>query len=115
MKLNLEQRTKLFQLVRDTALKNTDKVRIISSDFPNLSFQYDDDKYEILYYYNQFGAGVTTGDVVQISLYDKNMKVYVKFDCGDYIFMKNRVDMMDLVAEIHDIIFDKDNTDTRGL
>jgi len=116
MKLSLEQRTKVFEIVRNTALKNVDKVNVISSDHPNLSFVYEDETWEILYYYNQFGMGVTTGDVVQISLYNKALDESVKFDSGDYmLWMKNRGDMLDLVAEIHETIFIVDDTDTEDM
>lgn len=107
---NLEQRTKVFEIVRNTALKNVDKVSVISSDHSNLSFAYEDDDWEILYYYNQ-----TTGDVVQISLYNKKLDESVKFDSGDYMWMKNRGDMLDLIDEIHETIFLTDYTNTEDM
>jgi len=111
MKLNLEQRSKLFEIVKKHITNNKDKVNIISSDHPNMSFVYNDDDYKITYFYNQFALGITTGDVVQITLYDKKYKNIVKFDSGDYIFMKNRKDMLELVEYIHINIFKYDKTD----
>lgn len=108
MKLNVVQRTKLFEIVRKNVLRNLDKVEVISSDIPNMSFVYNDDDYEVLYYHNWFG----TGEVVQISLYNKKLDESVKFDTGDYMFMKDRLDLTDLVNDINEHIFDADTTDT---
>lgn len=93
MKLNLEQRSKLFEIVKKHITNNKDKVNIISSDHPNMSFVYNDDDYKIT------------------TLYDKKYKNIVKFDSGDYIFMKNRKDMLELVEYIHINIFKYDKTD----
>lgn len=110
MKLTPKQRTKIFDLTR-LAISNKDKVKVLSSDYPNRTFIYQDNEYEIIYYYNQFGLGITTGDVVQISLLDKKSKEYIKFDSGDYIFMRNRYEMLKLIEDIHKNIFLKDDTD----
>lgn len=111
MKLSPIQRTKIFELTR-RSITNKRNVKVISSDFPNRTFLYDDEDYEILYYYNQFGIGITTGDLVQISISDKKTKEYIKFDSSDYLFMKNRYEMLKLIEDIHKNIFLKDCTDT---
>lgn len=111
MKLTVEQRTKLFNLIRERVFKNKDNIKVVSSDHPNKSFIYEDDDFIIVLYYNQFGFGVATNDMLLISLHDKKSNSFVKFDSGDYIMMKNAKDFYNLVNEINDIIFDKDNTD----
>ena len=113
MKLNLEQRTKLFNIVRETILKNVEKVNIISSDHPNLSFLYDDDRLEILYVYNINGTRSLTSELLQISLYNKEIDISIKFDSSDYILMKNLSDMTDLTSEINEKIFKTDDSDTQ--
>jgi hypothetical protein len=112
MKLTLEQRTKFFNLIRNKILKNKKDILIISSDYPNKSFVYMDDKYIITLYYNQFGFGITTNDVLLISLHEKNSNNYIKFDSGDYIFMKNKSDFYKLIKELNENIFKTDVTDT---
>lgn len=112
MKLSLEQRTKLFQKIREIVFNNLDKVDIISSDFPNFSFTYRDEKYEIAYYYNQYGMGVATRDMMQITFHDKEMDLCVKFDSGDYLIMKNEQDMIDLANEMNDKLFKMDDSET---
>lgn len=111
MKLTLEQRTKLFKIVRETILVNIDKIKIISSDYPNLSLMYEDDNYRIVYFYNQFRISVSTNDCVLISLMNKEIDSIIRFDSGDYIFMKNWDDMHQLIEEINEKIFQNDNTD----
>lgn len=108
MKLTLEQRTKLFNIVKETVLKNIDKVKVLSAEMPNQSFIYEDDRYEILYNYNQYGVGASTGDLVQISLTDKKLNECVKFDSTDYVFpafMRGREDMLDMASKIRVNIF----------
>jgi len=114
MKLTLEQRSKLFEIVRKKVIENKDKINVVSSDHPNMSFIYNDDDYEITYFYNQFGMGITTGDVVQITLYDKKLSDMVKFDSGDYMFMKNRQDMLEFIKYIHTNVFEYDETDNEN-
>lgn len=111
MKLNVEQRTKLFNLIRQRVIKGKEKITVVSSDHPNKSFVYNDDDFVIVLYYNQFGIGVTTNDMLLISLHDKKTNCFIKFDSGDYMLMKNSKDFYNLVREINDAIFDKDNTD----
>lgn len=111
MKLNVEQRTKLFNLIRERVIKNKENIKVVSSDHPNKSFVYEDDDFIIVLYYNQFGFGVTTNDMLLISLHDKKSNNFIKFDSGDYMIMKNAKDFHKLVGEINSIIFDKDNTD----
>lgn len=108
MKLTLDQRTRLFNIIRDTVLKNIDNVKVLSSDMPNQSFIYENDRYDIIYNYNQYGVGTLTGDLVQISLTDKKLNESVKFDSTDYVFptfMKGREDMLNLASEIRVNIF----------
>jgi hypothetical protein len=113
MKLSLEQRTKLFQMIRDIVLNNIDKINVISSDYPNMSFIYNDDKYEISYYHNQYGMGVAARDMVQIAFHDKILDLCVKFDSGDYILMKNERDMIKLTTEIYEKVFKLDDSETK--
>ena len=107
MKLTVEQRSRLFEIVK-AATKKFDKIRIISSDHPNKSFIYEDDDCVILYFYNLAGIGVTTNDILQISLYDKEHKVSVRFDSGDYMIMKHRHEMDDIIHTAQDNVFSKD-------
>lgn len=105
MKLSLEQRTKLFSIVRETVLKNKDKIKIISSDHPNKSFIYEDSKYRILYYYNEKVIDITTVKMIQISLENKDIGHSIRFDSGDYMIMKNSKDMHSLASEIEKTVF----------
>jgi len=114
MKLSLEQRTKLFNIVRERVLDHLHNVDIISSDHPNSSFIYKDSDYEILYYHNVFGVGASTGDILQISLLNKKLDQSVRFDSGDYMFMKNISDMEDLISEMYENVFKDDDDDTEN-
>lgn len=111
MKLNVNQRTKLFNLIRKRVIQYKDKVRVISSDFPNQSFLYEDDDYLIISYYNLNGFGVSTNDMLQLSLQDKKTNQCIKFDSGDYMIMKNHQDFFNLVQEIKNNIFLTDISD----
>ena len=111
MKLKLEQRTKLFNLIRNRVFTNLDKVKVISSDFPNQSFTYEDQDYLIVSYYNLNGFGVSTHDMLQISLLDKKSNKSIKFDNGDYMFMKNHNDFFVLCQEIKKKVFNADASD----
>lgn len=109
-RLTPEQRTKLFQIVKNLLTKK-DKIIVISSDHPNKALVYIDDEYVMALYTNQFGMGVTSNNVMLISLHERKSNWYIKFDSGDYIFMKNRREFEDFVREINVTIFDKDTTD----
>lgn len=111
MKLKLEQRTKLFNLIRNRVFTNLDKIKVISSDFPNQSFTYEDQDYLIVSYYNLNGFGVSTHDMLLISLLDKKLNKSIKFDNGDYMFMKNHNDFFVLCQEIKEKIFNIDTSD----
>jgi hypothetical protein len=110
MKLKPEVRTKLFEKVRNL-LQNKQNILVISSDHPNKALVYMDDNYVLVLYTNLFGIGVTTNNMMMISLHDRKTNSYVKFDSGDYIIMKNRMEYEDFVREINQIVFDKDETD----
>lgn len=111
MKLNVEQRTKLFNLIRKTVLINKDNLRVVSSDYPNQSFIYEDNDFFIVTFYNLVGFGISSHDMLQISLHDKKSNFYIKFDSGDYMFMKKHQDFFNLVQEIKNGIFKTDTTD----
>jgi hypothetical protein len=111
MKLKLEQRTKLFNLIRNRVFTNLDKVKVISSDFPNQSFTYEDQDYLIVSYYNLNGFGVSTHGMLQLSLLDKKSNKSIKFDNGDYMFMKNHNDFFVLCQEIKEKVFNTDTSD----
>ena len=111
MKINVEQRTKLFNLIRKRVLVNKDKLKVVSSDYPNQSFIYEDDDFFIVAYYNLNGFGVSTHDMLQLSLHDKKTNYYIKFDSGDYMFMKKHQDFYNLIQEIKKEIFESDITD----
>lgn len=111
MKLSLEQRTKFFNLIRTEIFKNKKNILIVSSDYPNKSFVYMDDNYIVTLYYNQFGLGITTNEMLLVSLHEKKSNNYIKFDSGDYMFMKNKNDFYKLIKELNEIIFDSDLTD----
>jgi len=110
MKLTVDQRSKLFNLIRKRVLPNKDKISIISSDQPNKSFVYMDDDYVIVLYFNHFMFGVMENDTLLISLHDKKTNHFIKFDSGDYILMKNRIDFDKIVYELNKF-FDQDTTD----
>lgn len=110
MKLTVDQRSKLFNLIRKRVLPNKDKISIISSDHPNKSFVYMDDDYVIVLYFNHFMFGVMENDTLLISLHDKKTNHFIKFDSGDYILMKNRIDFDKIVYELNKF-FDQDTTD----
>ena len=59
----------------------------------------------------EFGVGITTNNTMMISLHDKKTNFNLKFDSGDYIFMKNRIEYEDFFKEINSTIFDIDKTD----
>ena len=101
MKLTVDQRSKLFNLIRKRVLPNKDKISIISSDQPNKSFVYMDDDYVIVLYFNHFMFGVMENDTLLISLHDKKTNHFIKFDSGDYILMKNRIDFDKIVYELN--------------
>lgn len=109
MKLSPEQRTKLFKLVRNL-LKNKDKIIVVSSDHPNKALIYMDDNYIMSLFCNENGVGVTTNNVMMISLHERKRNWYLKFDTGDYIFMKNRMEFEDFYLDINQL-FLKDVTD----
>ena len=111
MKLNVEQRTKLFNLIRKRVLIHTEKINVVSSDHPNKLLIFDDDDYKIWIYYNLIGMGATTNDLLQIALLDKKSNYHIKFDSSDYFLMKNGKDYYNLIREINSLVFDKDNTD----
>jgi len=114
MKLKPEVRTKLFQIVRNL-LKNTEKIIVISSDHPNKALIYMDDDYVLSLYTNLFGMGVTSNNVMLISLHERKTNFYIKFDSGDYMIMKNRREFEDFVQEINETVFDKDTTDRNSI
>ena len=114
MKLKPEVRTKLFKIVRNL-LKNTEKIIVISSDHPNKALIYMDDDYVLSLYTNLFGMGVTSNNVMLISLHERKTNFYIKFDSGDYMIMKNRREFEDFVQEINETVFDKDTTDRNSI